>query len=574
MNVTTDMAPDMVGDRAFESVMIANSSLVVSGLVLAMSTLLLLLGARIILTCGKRGANYPPGPPTKPFLGNALDVPNDYLQYKFSEWARKYGDAVSLKVFNQTIISINSPSLMHELLEKRSLSSSNRPKNTLTEIITPGDLNMGTAHLADDTWKAMRRAAQNMLSSKNLKHMEHVQHAEATQMVQDLIVDPDGWMPHAKRYVTSFLLSVVYGFRAVRHSSPPVRDLVAVHRRFVDVLGFGGAPPVDLFPVLKLVPKRFARWKRETEDVGRCQQVLFSGWADRVRDRLQRGEATGCLLEDAVRDLEGWGMKNDAWLNNLAGTLLEASDTVPVTIWSFIICCTKYPDKTALAAAEMDRIIGPDRVPRLSDLESGKLPYTRALIDESMRMYPVAPVGIPHEMGEDEVVDGVLYPKGAIVFQNTWFMFRDERYFDRPHEFLPERFLDNPPFGTRPGVVDDPARRENLLWGSGRRVCPGQLAARKSIDTVCPYLVWAFDFKRGIDPVTGQEAGEPELIFEQGIVAVPAEMPCKLVPRSKRHVDTVQREFGRVAEDLARYELEIDPEDSSWNRKYRDVHVL
>lgn len=61
--------------------------------------------------------------------------------------ARKYGDVVSLKVFHQTIISINSPSLMRELLERRSVTSSNRPKNTLTEIITPGNLNMGTAHL-------------------------------------------------------------------------------------------------------------------------------------------------------------------------------------------------------------------------------------------------------------------------------------------------------------------------------------------------------------------------------------------------------------------------------------------
>ncbi|KAK8130575.1 cytochrome P450 oxidoreductase [Apiospora kogelbergensis] len=564
----------IVADMASKLVMTTSNSPIVSGFALAISTLMFLLLACIALGYGHRGANYPPGPPTKLILGNALDFPNDYLQYKFSEWARKYGDVVSLKVFHQTIISINSPSLMRELLERRSVTSSNRPKNTLTEIITPGDLNMGTAHLPDDTWKAMRRAAQNMFSSKNLGRTQHVQHAEATQMVMDIIIDPDNWMPHTKRYVTSFLLSIMYGFRAARHSSLPVRDLVAVHRRFVDILGFGGAPPVDLFPVLKLVPKRFAYWKRETEDVGRCQQALFKGWMDRVRARLDRGETTGCFLEDAVRDLEGWGMKDDNWLDHMAGSLVEASDTVPVTICSFIICCVKYPEKTALAAAEIDRVIGPDKVPRLSDLESGKLPYTRAMIDESMRMYPVAPVGIPHEMAEDDVVDGVLYSKGAVVFQNTWFMFRDERYFDRPHEFRPERFLENPPFGTRPGVVDDPARRDTLLWGSGRRICPGQLTARTSIDTICPYLLWAFDFKRGVDPVTGQEAGEPEFVFEKGIVAVPAEVPCKLVPRSKQHIATVQREFGRVAEDLARHELEIDSEDAAWNREYRDVHVL
>lgn len=255
--------------------------------------------------------------------------------------------------------------------------------------------------------------------------------------------------------------------------------------------------------------------------------------------------------------------------SNLGGTLLEASDTVPVTVWSFIICAVLYPEKQALAAAELARVIGPDRVPRHEDLKN--LPYTRAFISESMRMYPVAPVGIPHAMSHDEVIDGVLYPKGATVFQNTWYMFRDEAYFDQPHEFMPERFLLTP-FGTRPGVVDDPARRDTLLWGSGRRICPGQPVARSLIEVICPYLLWAFDFKRAVDPVTGEEV-QPVLKFEHGIVAVPDKIPCRIVPKSTIHVETVQMEFGRVAEDLQRYELELSTEDAEYNEKFRDIYV-
>lgn len=54
-----------------------------------------------------------------------------------------HGDAVSYKVMNMTIISLNTPSLVKEVLDVRSSSSSNRPKSTLTEIMT-ADLNMGT----------------------------------------------------------------------------------------------------------------------------------------------------------------------------------------------------------------------------------------------------------------------------------------------------------------------------------------------------------------------------------------------------------------------------------------------
>lgn len=59
-------------------------------------------------------------------------------------------------------------------------------------------------------------------------------------------------------------------------------------------------------------------------------------------------------------------------------------------------------------------------------------------------------------------------------------MFHDERYFDRPEEFLPERFLKHP-FGVRPDVEDDPARRPNMLFGGGRRVCPGIAFAKTSL---------------------------------------------------------------------------------------------
>lgn len=121
-------------------------------------------------------------------------------------------------------------------------------------------------------------------------------------------------MLHAKRYVTSFLLSVVYGSRAVRFDSAPVHDLVAVHRRFVNILTFGGAPPIELFPILKLTPRLFAPWKREAEEVGRCQQALFKRWTDTVRVRLQKGQTTGCFMEDAIQNMDEWGMKNDDWL--------------------------------------------------------------------------------------------------------------------------------------------------------------------------------------------------------------------------------------------------------------------
>ena len=114
---------------------------------------------------GQRAPNMPPGPPTLPVIGNANIMPRERLHIKFTEWcksisggidlhktnraslAKVYGDVFSLKVFNQTIIVLNSPTIVKEVIDIRSASSSNRPKSILADMITPHNMNMGTGHL-------------------------------------------------------------------------------------------------------------------------------------------------------------------------------------------------------------------------------------------------------------------------------------------------------------------------------------------------------------------------------------------------------------------------------------------
>lgn len=72
-----------------------------------------------------------------------------------------------------------------------------------------------------------------------------------------------------------------------------------------------------------------------------------------------------------------------------------------------------------------------------------------------------------------------------LLFTHIDNIFSDEKYFDRPQEFLPERFLKNP-FGVRTDVPDDPARRDNLIFGGGKRVCPGLIFAKSSLVCLVP----------------------------------------------------------------------------------------
>jgi cytochrome P450 len=76
------------------------------------------------------------------------------------------------------------------------------------------------------------------------------------------------------------------------------------------------------------------------------------------------------------------------------------------------------PDALAKAQAEIDAIIGPDRLPGVQDRQS--LPYVNALIKEVLRFEPVTPMGLLHSTTDDDVFEGCFIPKGTQIIPNIW----------------------------------------------------------------------------------------------------------------------------------------------------------
>jgi len=70
------------------------------------------------------------------------------------------------------------------------------------------------------------------------------------------------------------------------------------------------------------------------------------------------------------------------------------------------------------AQAEIDAIIGTDRLPSLCDLPH--LPYVRAIVTEVLRWNSVAPMGVPHRAIQDGLIAGYFIPKNAIILCNLW----------------------------------------------------------------------------------------------------------------------------------------------------------
>jgi cytochrome P450 len=146
----------------------------------------------------------------------------------------------------------------------------------------------------------------------------------------------------------------------------------------------------------------------------------------------------------------------------------------------------KKPEVFAKATEELDRVVGRGRWVNEKDIPS--LPYMDAIVKETMRLHPVAPMLVPRLSREDTSIGGYDIPAGTRVLVSVWTIGRDPELWDAPEEFMPERFL-----GSRLDVKGQDY--ELLPFGSGRRMCPGYSLGLKVIQVSLANLLHGFEWK-------------------------------------------------------------------------------
>jgi cytochrome P450 len=109
---------------------------------------------------------------------------------------------------------------------------------------------------------------------------------------------------------------------------------------------------------------------------------------------------------------------------------------------------------------ELDTVLG-GRLPTLKDVPN--LVYTRAIIDETLRLYPPIPL-LTRQASQKEKIRSRKVEKGAIVAVIPWLLHRHKRYWDKPDNFMPERFLPGAP------PID---KYTYVPFSIGPRVCAG-----------------------------------------------------------------------------------------------------
>lgn len=183
---------------------------------------------------------------------------------------------------------------------------------------------------------------------------------------------------------------------------------------------------------------------------------------------------------------------------------------------------TLHPEAQAKAQAEIDDVVGTDRLPTAADREN--LPYVNALFLEVLRWNNVAPLGVPHRLIEDDVYNGYFLPKGTIVIANIWRMLHNPETYADPMSFNPERFVKT---ATHEPELDP----RTLSFGFGRRICPGLQLADTSVFIAVVLSLAVFKVSKVVE--NGQVV-EPSTDFTSGTVSHPPAYRCEIKPRSAK----------------------------------------
>ncbi|KAL9450958.1 hypothetical protein AB3S75_012660 [Citrus x aurantiifolia] len=412
--------------------------------------------------------------------------------------ADKYGPIFTIKMGINRALVVSNWEMAKECLTTHDKVFASRPKTLAMEILGYNFSMFGFSPYGS-YWRETRKIATlELLSNHRLEKLKHVREYELKTCLKELyqlwdnnkstnkmlLVEMKRWLADSIRNV---VLRMIVGKGCNSMDGEEWKELLT---RFFEMSG--------KFVVSDALP--FLRWldiggdERSMKKIAKELDVVVQGWLEehkRKRDSQemnQEEEDFMYVMLSILGDTEQYYGRDVDTINKAIclALILAATDTTAVTLTWIISLLLNHHDILNKARNELDSQVGTKRQLNESDIKN--LVYLQAILKEAMRLYPAAPLLIPHESIEECTVSGYNVPSGTQLFINVWKLQRDPHVWEEPCKFQPERFL------TRHKDTDVRGQNFELLpFSSGRRMCPGVSFALQVMQFTLASLLHGFD---------------------------------------------------------------------------------
>ena len=336
---------------------------------------------------------------------------------------------------------------------------------------------------AGDEWRRQRRAAAPAFAPRALHMLAPRVVAVAAEFAAELRAEdgqPVDLVPRLQQLALRIIGGAIFSLDMPRYG-PEIRSLIVNYALRLSRPSIADyLLPLAVPTVADIARVRFRRrWLRI------IRQIIAA------RAARPRGGEPGNLFDIlAAPNPEDGAPADPARLADQIATIVVAGhETTATALFWTLYQLARHRDVQDRVAAEIDRL---QPAPESAAATVPRLTYTKAVIDETLRLYPPAFVIVRRAANED-MAAGVPVPRGSLVLTAPWVLHRHRRFWRTPHRFDPERFLPAAP---------PPPRFAYLPFGAGPRTCVGAPFALTELLLVTVALVAAFDIRLATtDPV-------------------------------------------------------------------------
>jgi unspecific monooxygenase len=377
-------------------------------------------------------------------------------------------EVVARSFFGRRRVILSRPASIHHILVD---NAANYRRTGVTIRMLRPLLGKGLLLSEGEDWRDQRRTVAPAFAPRTIPILaRHI--AQATGALIGRLADPGGRPVDLLKEMQFLALEIagrsMFSMAMDRHG-PELRELVigyAEHLGCPSLLDF-------LLPLPIPSPRDFAR-----RPFRRRWMALIARLIAERRDRASESVAGDLfdLLSMEERD-------PDRFADQVATLITAAHETTAVAMfWAlFLVAATpEVGERIAAEAALLD--LGPDGAADALP----KLIYTRAVVQEALRLYPPA-FTLARQARRADIAAGIAIPAGAIVMIAPWILHRHRRLWDQPERFDPARFLPGAP---------PPDRCAYLPFGVGPRVCIGAQFAMTEASLVLAAMIQAFHIER------------------------------------------------------------------------------
>ncbi|KAB9111194.1 hypothetical protein FH972_026975 [Carpinus fangiana] len=454
----------------------------------SLSLLVLAVAFKLIIHLQTRKPkNLPPSPPSLPILGHLHLVKNP-LHRTFHTLSQKYGQIFSLRFGSRLVVIVSSPSAVEECFTKNDLVLANRPPSLVAKHIGYNQTTLVGAPYGD-LWRNLRRiSALEIFSTTRLNMVLGIRRDEMKRFLHKLgrNSSQDFTKVELKSMFSELTFNIIMGMVAGKRyygygeEVKNEEEAKRFKKMMVEIAELGGANPQEFVPILRWIDhggleKRLMRLAKKMD-------AFLQALIDE-----KKGKEEGNTMIHHLLSLQK--SQPDYYTDQiikaliLVSLLLAGTDTSSVTLEWAMSNLLNHPDMLKKVRAELDSQIGEENL--IDEPDISKLRYLQSIISETLRLYPAAPLLVPHMASDDCTIGGYDVPRNTMLLVNAWAIHRDPKLWDEAVSFKPERFE----------CVEAEAHKL-MPFGLGRRACPGAGIAQRTVGLALGSLIQCFEWER------------------------------------------------------------------------------